>query len=150
MVCNFILYSGEKRDKHGAHCHICRIPKIVIASINTHRRAAQVSGFSMLLTERLPSGKMEKLRCFLTWFRNTVYLAYWVWPLFLPLWDILSSLPFCVLLLCPHNATYYTFILFSFIFTTLTIHSLILIASTLKNFLSKQMPLCSVNIFHNW
>lgn len=38
-------------DKHEAHCHICGIPKIVIASINTHKRVSQVSDFYMLLTE---------------------------------------------------------------------------------------------------
>lgn len=34
-----------KKDKHGAHCHVHSIPKIVIASINAHRRIAQVADF---------------------------------------------------------------------------------------------------------
>lgn len=41
----------RKKDKHGACCHICRIPQIVIVSINTQRRVARVSDFSMLLIE---------------------------------------------------------------------------------------------------
>lgn len=37
-----------KKDKHGTHSHIYRIPKIVIASINTHKWVAQVSNFNIV------------------------------------------------------------------------------------------------------
>lgn len=42
-----------------AHCHIRGIPKLVIASINIHRRVAQVSGFYMLLTESPFGGNLK-------------------------------------------------------------------------------------------
>lgn len=103
-----------KKDKHRAHCHICRIPKIVIASINIHRSVVQVSDFYMLLTET-PLRENLKFKVCFNMIQNTEFTWHTGFDLCFYLFGTLPTHCHFVFCCFVHTIQFYTIYIVIFI-----------------------------------